>query len=167
MTYVMITVYDGLIDNVTFFQEARPAIIALSEYVKSMNVEHNDAALYDSNGLVANAKHFLDDHDRYCASPSLIEEVAKEISKTIYIIGNPSHHLGFMVASPDDPLGYKDPVEALAVLEQMREDFGRHLKLYQVLPVEGKIATLTDLKEYYKGNDIDDCGYSNIEEYLL
>jgi len=58
-----------------------------SKYVKSMNAEHDDAALYDSDGLIANAKHFLDDKDEYIENKPLITEVSAGTNKTIYIIG--------------------------------------------------------------------------------
>jgi len=135
MTQVLVTTSKGIIEQVEFCDDARMAVRALSRYVKSMNVEHDDAALYDSKGLIANAKHFLDDQDEYIENKSLIKEVSGETQKTTYIIGNPLHRLGFMVASPDDPLGYYDPVEALTDLGQMRQDHGRHLKLYRVVPV--------------------------------
>jgi hypothetical protein len=167
MNYVLIILHKGFVKKVKFFHDGKSAIIALSEFVKIMNVEHNDASLYDIDGLVANAKHFLDEKDRYFDNTSLVGEVSNEKIKATYIIGNPSHHLGFMVASPDDPIGYNDPAEAISVLEQMRNDFGRHLKIYQVIPVQGPIATLLEVEKYCQENEINDFNPSLIKEYFL
>ena len=167
MKYILVTVSRGIIEQVILFDAPGAAILALSEYVKAMNVEHNDAALYDSKGLIANAKHFLDDNEEYVENKDLIEDVSRESDKPIYIIGNPEHRLGFMVASPDDPLGYDNPAEALAELGQMRKDHGRHLKLYQVVPVAGPIAERTDLEKNNADCDVEDFDYSLVEEHLL
>ena len=53
MNQVLVTVSKGIIQEVVFFDSAQMAIEALSKYVKTMNVEHDDAALYDSHGLIA------------------------------------------------------------------------------------------------------------------
>ena len=65
MRQVLITISRGIIDQVVFFEDPGLAIQALSDHVKAMNPEHDDAALYDTDGFIANAKHFLDDHDEY------------------------------------------------------------------------------------------------------
>ena len=166
MTQVLVTTSKGIIEQVEFFEDARMAVRALSEYVKSMDVEHDDAALYDTDGLIANAKHFLDDQDEYIENKSLIKEVSRETNKTIYIIGNPLHRLGFMVASPDDPLGYDDPVEALSDLGQMRQDHGSHLKLYRVVPVEGAVVERAHLETHNADCEVDDFDYSLLGEYV-
>ena len=166
MTQVLVTVSRGIIEQVVFFDDARMAFQALSGYVKSMNVEHNDAALYDSDGLIANAKHFLDDNDEYIENKALITEVSAGTKKTIYIIGNPRHRLGFMVASPDDPLGYDDPVDALSDLGQMRQDHGKHLKLYRVVPVDGALVERANLKTHNADCEVDDFDYTLVDEYV-
>jgi predicted nucleotidyltransferase len=167
MKYVLVTVSRGIIEQVIFFDDPGAAILALLEYVKTMNVEHNDAALYDFKGLIANAKHFLDESDKYMENESLIEDVSKDSNKPLYIIGNPEHRLGFMVASPDDPLGYQNPVEALSDLGQMRQDHGKHLKLYRIVPVDGPVAKTTDLEKHNADCEVDDFDYSLVEEYLI
>ena len=166
MTQVLVTVSKGIIGEVLFFDDARMAVRLLSEYVKSMNVEHNDAALYDSDGLIANAKHFLDDNDAYIENKHLIAEVSSGTDKTIYIIGNPLHRLGFMVASPDDPLGYDNPVDALSDLGQMRKDFGKHLKLYRVVPVDGAVVERAHLETHNADCEVEDFDYALVEEYI-
>ena len=166
MTQVLVTTSKGIIEQVVFFDDAQMALQALSEYVRVMNVEYDDAALYDSNGLIANAKHFLDDQDEYIENKFLIKEVSGETKKTIYIIGNPLHRLGFMVASPDDPLGYDNPVEALFELGQMRQYHGSHLKLYRVVPVEGAVVERTHLETHIADCEVDDFDYSLVGEYV-
>jgi len=75
MKQVLITISRGIIDQVIFFEDPKIAIQALSDYVKEMIPEHDDAALYDTNGLIANAKHFLDDEDEYRENDDLIKAV--------------------------------------------------------------------------------------------
>ena len=166
MTQVLVTVSRGIIEQVVFFDDARMAVQALSGYVKSMNVEHNDAALYDSDGLIANAKHFLDDNDEYIENKHLIAEVSAGTKKTKYIIGNPRHRLGFMVTSPDDPLGYDDPVDALSDLGQMRQDHGNHLRLYRVVGVDGAVIERTHLEKHNADCEVEDFDYALVDEYI-
>ena len=167
MKQVLITISRGIIEEVVFFDDPKLAVQTLSKYVKGMDVEHNDAALYDTEGLIANAKHFLDDHEEYTENKPLIEDVSRERNHSIYIIGNPHHPLGFMVVSPDDPLGYRDPTEVLSVLGQMRQDSGGHLKLYRVVPVSGPVAERTNLEKHIADCDVEDFDYSLVEEFLI
>ena len=74
MRYVLITLSGGIIDQVIFYNDPSRAIQDLAQFVKTHNMEKDDAALYDSEGLVANAKHFLDDHDEYMENKPLIAE---------------------------------------------------------------------------------------------
>ena len=166
MSYVLVTVSRGIIDEVTFYYEQLMAIQALSEYVKAMDPEHNDAAVFGPDGMVVNAKAFLDENNQYIEQD--IENIAilDKRHKPIYIIGNPHHRLGFMVASPDDPLGYEDPAEALSDLGQMRKDHGTHLKLYRLEPVRGPVLERTRLEQYNADQVIEDFEYSLVSEYL-
>ena len=166
MNQVLITLSKGIIEAVVFFDDPKMAVQALSEYVKAMNVEHNDAAVYDSEGLIANARHFLDDHDGYIENRPLIAEVSEERKQSIYIIGNPEHLLGFMVVSPDDPLGYDDPTAALSDLGQIRKDSGNHIRLYRAVPVNGPVAQRDLVEKYNADCGVDDFDYSLVEEYL-
>ncbi|PKN62594.1 MAG: hypothetical protein CVU57_23380 [Deltaproteobacteria bacterium HGW-Deltaproteobacteria-15] len=164
---VLITVTKGIIEDAVFFDNPERAVLALSEYVKTMDPEHDDACVYDERGLIANAKHFLDENDRYRANEPLIQELSKDRGKAIYIIGNPTHRLGFMVASSDDPLGFTDPVEALSELGQMRKEFGSHLKLYRVRAVSGPLADKARLQTHNAELDLEDFDYSLVEEHLV
>jgi len=166
MKQVLITISKGIIEQVVFFDDPEMAVQALSRYVKAMNVDCDDAALYDSEGLIANARHFLDDHDEYIENKPLITEISKERKQSIYIIGNPEHLLGFMVVSPDDPLGYDDPTAALSDLGQLRKDSGNHLMLYRVVQVNGPVAQRRLLEKYNADCEVEDFDYSVIEEYL-
>ncbi len=62
---------------------------------------------------------FIEDND-------LINELVsgKENPNSIYIIGNPVHWLGFMVVSPDDPLGV--PRESVGT-EYMQKEVNWHI----------------------------------------
>jgi hypothetical protein len=166
MKYVLVTVSGDIIDEVKFYDKQLTAIRELSAYVKSMNPEHHDAAVYGPSGMIANAKAFLDENDQYIERS--IDEVANlnESNESIYIIGNPCHQLGFMVASSDDPLGYKEPAAALTDLGQMRQDYGTHLKLYQVEPVNGPVALTRDLKKFNIKCEVKDFDCSLVSEYL-
>jgi hypothetical protein len=161
---VLIIISRGIIRDAIFFDDPRMAVLALSKFVKDMNPEDDDAAVYDNNGLVSNAKDFLDENDKYVEEEILVADASEE--KPIYIIGNPTHHLGFMVASSDDPLGFTDPVEAVSELGQMRKEFGRHLKLYRVHPVSGPVTEKTRLQAFNTDLELDDFDYSLVEEYL-
>jgi len=166
MSYVLVTVSRGIINEVTFYNEELMAIQDLSEYVSAMEPEHNDAAVFGPNGMITNAKVFLDANDQYIEQN--VEDIAilDKRHKPIYIIGNPLHRLGFMVASPDDPLGYDDPAEALSDIGQMRKDHGNHLKLYRVEPVSGPVLGKTHLEKYNADQVIEDFEYTLVNEYL-
>ena len=166
MKQVLITISKGIIEQVVFFDDPEMAVQALSRYVKAMNVDCDDAALYDSEGLIANARHFLDDHDEYIENKPLIAEISNERNQSIYIIGNPEHLLGFMVVSPDDPLGYDDPVAALSDLGQLRKDSGNHIMLYRAVQMNCPVAYRSLLETYNADCEVEDFDYSVVEEYL-
>lgn len=96
----------------------------------------------------------------------LDQSKAEAEEKPIYIIGNPFHRLGFMVVSPDDPLAYDDPAEALSELGQMRQDAGRHLRLFRVVPVVDPVARSADLEKHNADCEVDGFDLSLVEEYL-
>ena len=166
MKSVLVTVTRGIIDSVSFFDNSQLSVLALSEHVKEMNVDHEDAAVYDSEGMIANAKHFLDERDEFRENPELMADLATEDDRPVYIIANPQHYLGFMVTSPDDPLGYFDPAEALSVLGQIRQDHGMHLKFYRAAPVKGPLVNKETLIEHNNDCEVKGFDYSLIEEYL-
>ena len=166
MTYVLVRVYRGIIDQATFFGRASVAVGALADFVKGMNPQDDDAAVFGSDGLVANAKNFLDENDEFIQNDQVVKEITGDEEKSIYIIGNPDHYLGFMVASPDDPLGFEDPAEAVSELGQMRNEAGRHLKLYQVIPVEGPIVSRLDIECCNDEAGVEDFDFDLVEEYL-
>ena len=167
MKQVLITISKGIIEQVVFFDDPEMAVQALSRHVKAMNVDCDDAALYDSEGLIANARHFLDDHDEYIENKPLITEISEEKNQFIYIIGNPEHILGFMVVSPDDPLGYDDPTAALSDLGQLRKDSGNHIMLYRVVQVNSPVAQRSLLEKYNADCEVEDFDYSLVEDYLF
>ena len=167
MKYVLATTSGGIINQMIYFDDGPKAIYALAKFVKTMDLEEDDAAVYDPDGMIANAKAFLDENDQYVDNSYEIIEMVELKNRPIYIIGNPHHKLGFMVASPDEPLGYKEPVEALSDLGQMRKDHGTHLQIYQVIPVTGLAINRAHLEQHNKDCGVEDFDYSIIEEYLL
>ncbi len=168
MMYVLVTVSGGIIEKVTFFDSRACAISALASYVKSMDPEDEDAAVFGSDGLVANAKGFLDEFDEFIENPGMVSEAANanEDPCSIYLIGNPVHPLGFMVASPDDPLGFENAGEAVSELGQMRADAGNHLKLYRAVPVDRPVVTRSEVEQYNTENDVEDFVFTLVEEYV-
>jgi len=65
MNYVLVTLSGGIILEVYFYTELSKTIQSLSEYVRTMDPDKNDAGVYSPEGLIANAKDFLDDNDRH------------------------------------------------------------------------------------------------------
>ena len=130
MKYVLITIFGGIIDLVTFYESPYVAVANLAKYVKDMNPEKNDAAVYGPDGMVANAKIFLDEEGQ------TVRDIEKSESKDtpVYIIANPCHSLGFLVISPEEPVGYTDPVKALSVLKKIQKEHGSHIRMYRAEP---------------------------------
>ena len=166
MKFVLVTIDRGLIDEVTFYGEQLMTLHALCEFVKAMQPEHHDAAVFGPDGMIANAKAFLDENDQFIEQSVENLAIVEIPDESIYIIGNPCHSLGFMVTSPDDPLGYKDPAEAVSDLGQMRKDHGNHLKIYRILPVDDPIASRPRLEKHNADCEVEDFEYSLVEEYV-
>ena len=61
MTCVLVMVSGGIVDKVLFFEDQAEAIEALEAFVKDMEPEDQDAGVYDSSGLICNAKAYLDE----------------------------------------------------------------------------------------------------------
>ena len=168
MTHALIWLSGGIIEKVTFFDSKLQALKSLADFVIGMDLHDDDAAVFSPEGLVANARNFLDENNECIDGSKLINELVsnEEKSNPIYLIGNPAHWLGFMVVSSDDPLGFENPIEAVSELGQMRKSAGSHLKLYQVVPVEGPIITKSELEHYNAENEIEDFTFSLVDEYV-
>ena len=61
MKQVLVTVCKGIINQVLFFEDEAMALKALKEYVKTMDEETEDAGVYGPDGLIANAKLYMDE----------------------------------------------------------------------------------------------------------
>lgn len=61
MKQVLVTIRGGIIDQVLFFEDETEALKALEQFVKHMNEETEDAGVYGSDGLIANAKMYMDE----------------------------------------------------------------------------------------------------------
>lgn len=157
MKYVLITISGGLIDQVTFYDEAHSAVLGLSEYVKHMDLDENDAAVYGPEGLIANAKLFLE-----------LKESCKKDPKgvSVFIIANPYHDLGFLITTLTEPIGFTDPLKALSVLEKMRREQGCTFWLYRVDIVKGPVAETMKLEKYNADHGVKDFKYDLVREYL-
>ena len=88
-------------------------------------------------------------------------------SEKIFIPVNPKHPLGPMVATFDDPMGYRDSVEAVSELGQLRRQAGEHVLLYELVPVVGPVADRDKLKQFNEENWVEDFSYDLVEEYLF
>ncbi len=71
--YILITLTGGIIDQVTFYSDARFAIESLSRFVKNMNIDDQDAAIYTPDGFYANAKDFLDGQEQFMDNPEILD----------------------------------------------------------------------------------------------
>ena len=143
MRYAFIKVSGGIIDRVSFYNDPSLAVAALADHVKSMNPDRDDAAVYGPDGLVVNAKVFLNEEE----------------TGPIYIIAKPWHSLGFLVLSPDEPLGYVNPSKALSDLEKMRKEDGDLIKLYKVREIIWPIIQKVELERYNKGHGVENFDY--------
>jgi hypothetical protein len=65
MNYVLVILSGGIISDVYFYADAPKAVQSLSEYARVMNPEKDDAGVYGPQGMIANAKNFLDENDQY------------------------------------------------------------------------------------------------------
>jgi hypothetical protein len=75
MTHILVTVSGGIIERVTFFDTKSLALRVLAYFVKRMNPEKDDAAVFNKKGLVANAKDFLDENDQFVPNEDLFNEM--------------------------------------------------------------------------------------------
>ena len=94
MKFVLVTIDRGIIDEATFYSEQLMALHDLSKYVKAMQPEHHDAAVFGPDGMIANAKAFLDENDEFIEQNVEDLAIPEKSSESIYIIGNPCHSLG-------------------------------------------------------------------------
>lgn len=166
MIHVLVTLNRGIFSEVLFYFDRKDALKALAGYVKDMDTENDDAAVFSPEGLIANAKTFLDDEDLY--DPSMLEELLKSTDdcKPIYVIGNPTHFLGFMIASFDEPMGYTNLVEAVSDIGVLRRNHGKHLKLYRLIPVTDAVVQKADVEKYNAENEINDFDPKYAKEYM-
>ena len=166
MQYVLVSVHRGLIDDVQFFRKPDEAFRALRACAAGMNLEDDDAALYGPEGLIANVKMILDNADFSYEESAKTAETGVG-SEKIFIPVNPKHPLGPMVATFDDPMGYRDPIEAVSELGQLRRQAGKHVLLYELVPVVGPVADRDKLKQFNEENWVEDFSYDLVEEYLF
>ena len=151
MRYALIMVSGGIINRVSFYDDPSLAIAVLADHIKEMDLERDDAAVYGPDGLVVNAKVFLNEEE---AGP-------------VYIIANPWHSLGFLVISPDEPLGYDNLSKALFDLEKMRKGKGDSANLYKLEEITRPVIKRTELERYNAGHGVEDFDYSLVQEYLI
>lgn len=60
MTHVLVTTRGGIVESVIFYDAQKEAVRALADFVKRMDAEQEDAAIFSPEGLVANAKQLLE-----------------------------------------------------------------------------------------------------------
>ena len=162
MKYVLITLFEGIIDKVTFYEYPYVAVANLAKYVKDMNPEKDDAVVYGPDGIVANAKIFLDEDGQFIHGASVIDRS----NEKIYVIADPCFKHVFIAEGLHPAFGFADNLQAVTTLERMRKDHNVHLKLYRLEPLNSPVASKTELEQYHKDRDIENFQYSMIDEYL-
>lgn len=65
MTHVLVTTRGGIVDSVIFYDAQKEAVRALADFVKIMDSEQEDAAVFSPEGLVANAKQLLESAEQF------------------------------------------------------------------------------------------------------
>jgi hypothetical protein len=165
MNHVLITLSGGIIDRVTFYDDPSAALRELVRFVRRMNPEKDDAAVYGPDGLIANAKVLLDEGSEVQRINRKPIDVPSE-DKSVYVMANSHHSLGFLVVGPCEPVGYTDPLAALSVLERMRKELGTHINLYRLALVKWKVASRKELERYNAELVVDDFEYSLVSEFL-
>ena len=151
MRYALIMVSGGIINRVSFYDDPSLAIAVLADHVNTMDLENDDAAVYGPDGLVVNAKIFLNDEE----------------TGPVYIIANPWHSLGFLVIGHDEPLGYESLSKAISDLEKIRKGLGDSARIYRVEEINRPIIRKTELERYNAGHGIKNFDYSLVQEYLI
>jgi|GEM_PF-1354527 len=86
--------------------------------------------------------------------------------EVIYVIGNPEHALGFLVLSPLEPVGYRDPLKALSDLERVRKREGRHIKLYRVEEVKRRLVTKNEMKRFVEETEPRIFNFVIMDDYV-
>ena len=71
----MIWLSGGIIEKVTFFDSKLQALKTLADFVKGMDLHDDDAAVFGPEGLVANAKDFLDENNEFIEDNDLINKL--------------------------------------------------------------------------------------------
>jgi hypothetical protein len=165
MTYVLVTVSGGIIDRVVFFENRWQAVWELARFVSKMNLEKKDAAVYGPDGLLANAKALMDEESEVPEADREEKGVPSK-DKPVYVMADSHHTLGFLVVGRFEPLGYADPLEALAALERIRKELGTNINLYRLVPVRWKIAGREELEKYNADHSVRDFEYSLVSEFL-
>ena len=59
MYYVLIKLHGGLIKDVSFYYNETGALYELYNFVRNMEPEDDDAAVYGKNGLIKNANQII------------------------------------------------------------------------------------------------------------
>ena len=165
MKHVLITVSGGIIDRVTFYDDQSTAVRELARFVRNMNPEKDDAAVYGPHGLIANARLFMDEDDQVPKiSPKPIAVPSE--NRSVYVMANSDQMIGFLVIGPCEPLGYADPLAALSILERMRKALGTHIKLYLLALVKWTIVSREEMEKYNVDHSVSDFEYSMVSEFL-
>ena len=53
----------------------------------------------------------------------------------------------------------------MSEIGQLRKAYGRHLKLYRLIPVTETVVKKEDVEKYNSKNEVEDFDYSLIKEY--
>ena len=165
MSHVLITLSGGIIDRVRFYDEPSYAVLELIRFVRKMNPEKDDAAVYGPEGLIANAKILV--HEESQVSDSDHEEKdALPLKKPVYVMADSQHRLGFLVVGPCEQKCYTNPLAALSALERMRKELRTHINLYRFALVRWAIAGREEMEKYNADHSVKDFEYCLVSEFL-
>ena len=143
--YVLIRVSSGVVSNVKWFNDLSKAKYELGKLQETMDSSNESASIFSSNGMELSTSNNTDE---------------------IYLIGNPKHSLGFLVVGHHEPVGYRNPVEALYYLEKKRREMGNHINLYKATQVKELAVKKDRMEEYVKQKGDKNIRYKLISEFV-
>ncbi|MBF0231768.1 MAG: hypothetical protein HQK65_01845 [Desulfamplus sp.] len=143
--YVLIRTTSGRIIDVKFYENLSDSIAELDKLCDVMDLDCESAAIFSPRGLVIGTHRNFEE---------------------IFIIANPVHSLGFLVVGHHEPVGHRDPVEALYYLEKKRKEMGCHIGLYQATPVKDMTVKKFSIEEYAKRKGNQNMKYELISEFV-
>jgi hypothetical protein len=70
----LITLFGGIIDQVTFYDAAFVVVANLAEYVMGVNLGKKDVVVYGPDWIMANSKIFMDEEGQFISGATVSAE---------------------------------------------------------------------------------------------